>query len=143
MSRQAREWPMTYKDHSSMEGTVCFYCYHFGDTTDHYPPLALQHLFWNKGMKTGLRIRACWTCNWTLGDSVQKTLAERRAAATAPIETKRIPPRFKTRAERDAYKRAERMMLRIARRGRMPEDRMNADEMMNELKGEDDGSNER
>lgn len=130
VDRREKTAAIPYKDHASMAGDRCLYCQGFGDQVDHYPPVAQARYFTH--WPQGFRIRACLTCNWNLSDSVQSTLAERKEAALVTIEARRIPPRFKSKKDRDDYNRMERIMFCIARR--LPI--QNADDLLNELIGE-------
>ena len=120
---------LTYVDHVSMatDKDRCLYCNGFGDQVDHYPPIAQAKFF--KHWPNGFRIRACQTCNWNLGDEVHNSLEERKEAALKNILTRRIPPRFETKGERQRYLRMEQVMFSIARRRPL----QNADDLLDEL----------
>lgn len=136
MSRERKSKILVYVNHISMASDRCLYCNGYGDQTDHYPPLAQARYF--KHWPHGFKIRACQTCNWNLGDTVQDSLEERKEEALKNIPTRRIPPRFNTKKEREAYLRMEQVMIAIARR--QPLRRINPDTLLNELLGEPDGS---
>ena len=76
-------WPIGwYKRHKDYNRTCCYYC---GVTEqekelhdDHYPPRSRKYEFPDYAHLT---IRACYTCNYRLGNSMQATLEERTLVA--------------------------------------------------------------
>lgn len=69
---------INYKQHESMKGYRCFYCGEPAGTKDHYPPLAVRHLYPDHKR---ILIRACTGCNGYLSTSMQETLEERKLVA--------------------------------------------------------------